>query len=99
MEKNNQMLSEKSPAEKLDDNNQKRLQKITGNFLYYARTIDPTMLMALNSLAEVNIKPKIETVKQITQFLNYSATHPDAVTEYRIIGIILHIYLYASYIS
>ena len=44
-EKNNQMISEKSPAEKLDDNNNKRLQKIVGNFLYYARAVDPTMLM------------------------------------------------------
>ena len=57
------------------------------------------MLMALKSLAAVQTKPKIETAKQITQFLNYSATHPDAVTEYRKSGMILHIYLDASYIS
>ena len=31
-EKNNQMLSEKAPAEELDENNQKRLQKIVGNY-------------------------------------------------------------------
>ena len=29
--KNNQMLSEKAPAEELDENNQKRIQKIVGN--------------------------------------------------------------------
>ena len=44
--------------------------------------MDPTMLMALNYLAAVQKKPTIETTKQITEFLNYSATHPDAVTEY-----------------
>ena len=97
--KNNQMLSEKAPAEELDENNQKRLQKIVGKFLYYARAIDPTMLMALNSLAAVQTKPKIETAKQITQFLNYSAIHPDAITEYRKSGTIIHIYSNASYIS
>ena len=47
----------------------------------------------------VQIKPKIENVKQRSQVLNYSATHPDAVTEYRRSGIIIHIYLDASYIS
>ena len=31
--------------------------------------------------------------------MNYSASHPDAVTEYRRIRMILHIYSYASYIS
>ena len=55
------MLSEKAPAENLDENNQKRLQKFVGDFLYYARAIDPTMLMSLNSLAEVHTKPKIKT--------------------------------------
>ena len=63
------MLSEKSPAEKLDEYNQKMIQKIVGKFLYYARAIDPTMLMDLNSLAAVQTNPTIETAKQITQFI------------------------------
>ena len=74
------MLSEKAPAEKLYNNDQKILQKMFGNFLYYAGSVYPTMLMALNSLAEVQNKPTVETKKQITQFLNYSTTHTDAVT-------------------
>ena len=57
------------------------------------------MLMDLKSLAAVQTKPTIDTTKQITQFLNYSATHLDAITEYRKIGIIIHIYSNASYIS
>ena len=77
--KNNPMLSEKEPAEELDENNHKRLQKTVGKFLYYARAIYPTSLMALNSLAAVQKKLTIETAKQITQFLNYSATHPEAI--------------------
>ena len=82
----------------MDEHNQKRLQKIVGKFLYYARAIDPTMLMALKSLAAVQTKPTIENAKQITQFINYSATHPDSITEYRKSGMILHIYSDASYI-
>ena len=57
------MLSEKAPTEELDEYNQKRLQKILGKFLYYARAIYPTMLMALNSLAAVQTNMKIETAK------------------------------------
>ena len=96
---NNHMLSDKAPAEELDENSHKRLQKIVGKFLYYARAIGPTMLMALNYLSEVQTNPTIDTAKQISQFLNYLATHPDAVTEYRRSGMILHIYSGASYIS
>ena len=50
------MLSEKAPAEELDENNQKILQKVVQKFIYYARAIDPTMLMVLNSLAKVTDK-------------------------------------------
>ena len=45
------MLSEESPAEELDEKNQKR--KFVGKLLYITRAIDPTMLVALNSLAEL----------------------------------------------
>ena len=61
--KNNQILSEKEPAEELDENNQKRLQKIVGKFLYYARSIDPTKLMSLNLLTEIHKNPTIDTSK------------------------------------
>ena len=63
----------------MDENNQKIPEKIVGKFLYYARDIYPKMFMALNSPAAVQTKPTIETAKkQITHFLNYSATHPNA---------------------
>ena len=38
------------------------------------------MLMTLNSLVAVQTKPNIETAKQITQIINYSVTHLDAIT-------------------
>ena len=57
------------------------------------------MLMALNSLAAMQKNPTVETAKQITQFLSYRATHPDAMTEYRKSGMILRIYSNVSYIS
>ena len=90
------MLSEKAQAEKLDANIQKILQKVVANFLYYARSVDPKMLMVLNSLTVVQTNPTTETTKQATQLLNYSATNPDTVIEYRRGGMIIHIYSDAS---
>ena len=68
--KTNQMLSEKVPAEELDEHNQKRTSENIRRLLCYARDIDPTMLMALNSLAAVQTKLTIENEKQTTKFLN-----------------------------
>ena len=77
------MLSKKATAEELDENNHKILHNIVEKYLYYAISINPTMFMVLNSLVSVLIELTIKTAKQITQFLNYSTTHPDAVIEYR----------------
>ena len=50
------MISEEEPAEELDENIQKQLHKIVGKLLYYARAMNPKILMALNSLVAVNVK-------------------------------------------
>ena len=76
----------------MDDNNKKIFQKIVGNFLYYAREVDPTMLMALNAIEAVQTNQTIKTMKQVTKIFNDSATNPDAKTEYIRSRIILHIY-------
>ena len=55
--------------------------------------------MALKSLVAVQTKPKIYTTRHITKILNYRTTHPDVLTEYKRTGMMLHIYLDASYIS
>ena len=50
------MLSEKTTDEELDENNQKRQRKTVQTFMYCARAIDPTMLMALHSLVVAQTK-------------------------------------------
>jgi hypothetical protein len=42
-----------------------RLQRITGTFLYYARAIDPTMLVTLSALASYQSKAMEQTARQI----------------------------------
>ena len=74
------MLNEKKIAEELYASKQKQPNNIVGKFLYYERAIYPTMLMALNSMVYVKKKPTTDTAKQITEFFNYSASHPEVVT-------------------
>jgi hypothetical protein len=77
----------------------KRLQEVIGTFLYYARAIDSTMLVALGCLAAAQTKGTEATARAITQLLNYAATHPDASVRYQASDMYLHIHSDASYLS
>jgi hypothetical protein len=77
----------------------KRLQQIVGTFLYYARAIDSTMLVALGTLASAQTKATLHTEKLITHFLNYAATNPEATVRYHSSNMILNIHSDASYLS
>jgi hypothetical protein len=74
-----------------------RIQEIVGVFLYYARAVDNTMLVALSSLASAARTDA--TAQAVTQLLNYAATHPDAIVRYHRSDMILHVHSDASYLS
>ena len=76
-----------------------RIQQIVGSLLYYSRAVDPTMLVALNSLASQQANPTQTTVQQLNQLLDYVATHPDAIIEYTPSEMILKVHSDASYLS
>ena len=94
-----QMTDEIDTSPPLDPTGTKRLQEIIGTLLYYARTVDSTMLVALGTLAAAQSKGTEETAKASIKLLNYAATHPDAVLRYTASDMILHIYSDASYLS
>jgi hypothetical protein len=75
------------------------LQKVTGSVLYYARAVDPTVLMPLNDIATEQTKATEKTQAATNQLLDYLATHPDAIIRYHASGMILHIHSDASYLS
>jgi Reverse transcriptase (RNA-dependent DNA polymerase) len=77
----------------------KRLQQIVGTFLYYARAIDSTMLVALGTLASAQTRATLHTEVLITHFLDYAATNPDASVRYYPSNMILNIHSDASYLS
>jgi hypothetical protein len=75
------------------------IQKVTGSVLYYARAVDPTVLMPLNDIATEQTKATEKTQAATNQLLDYLATHPDATIRYHASDMILHIHINASYLS
>ncbi len=69
-------LQDNSPL--LDAAGKKRIQQIVESFLYYARAVDPNILMALSAIASWQSNPTEENNGRVHQFLDYMATHPDA---------------------
>ncbi len=53
--------SDDSPL--LDKTGKKRTQQIVGSFLYYARAVDPTKVMALSDLSSQQSAPTKNTMK------------------------------------
>ena len=70
-----------------------------GTFLYYARCVDALMLPALGTLATQQASPTKNTMKKIKQFLDFAATHPDAVITYHASDMVLAGHSNASYLS
>jgi hypothetical protein len=75
------------------------IQKVTGSVLFYARTVDPTVLMPLNDIATEQTKSTEKTQAATNQLLDYLAMHPDSTIRYHASDMILHIHSDASYLS
>jgi hypothetical protein len=75
------------------------IQKVTGSVLYYARAMEPTVLMPLNDIATEQTKATDKTQAATNQMLDYLATHPDATIRYHAFNMVLHIHSDASYLS
>jgi hypothetical protein len=74
------------------------IQTVTGSVLYYARAVDPTVLMPLNDIATEQTKATEKTQAATNQLLDYLATRP-ATIRYHASDMILHIHSDASYLS
>ena len=77
----------------------KYIQQVVGSFLYYARAVDPTILMALSDIASAQAAPTQNTLKKIKQFLDYMWTNPTATIRYRASDMVLNVHSDASYLS
>jgi hypothetical protein len=58
------------------------LQQLVGTLLYYARAVDPTLIMPVNVLASEQTRATASTADKIIKLLNYCTTHPEANLRY-----------------
>ena len=75
------------------------IQEVIGVFLYYARTVDPTMLAPLNKLASRQARPTEKLLREVHHFLQYAATWPSAELVFVPSDMRLAIWSDASYLS
>jgi hypothetical protein len=75
------------------------IQKVTGSVLYYARALDPTVLMPLNDIGMEQTKTTEKNTGRQKSTIRLLATHPDATIRYHASDMILHIHSDASYLS
>ena len=77
----------------------RRIKIIIGTFLYYACAVDCTMLPDLNTLADQQSSPTKNTEAAINNIIDYEATNPSAIIQYKSGDMILHTDSDASYLS
>ena len=94
-----QHAKEEETTPRLDKEGTKFVQQDTGTFLYYARAVDPTMLVALSAIAASQSAPTEDTMEKTLFFLDYAASHPDAILTYVASDMILSIHSDASYLT
>ena len=75
------------------------IQQVVGTFLYYGRAVDGTMLTALSAIASEQASPTANTLKKARKFMDYAATHSDAILTYRRSDIHLAVVSDTSYLS
>ena len=83
----------------LSKDDKKYTQQVIGKFSYYGRAVDSTMLTALSSIASNQAEPTEETMAKVKLFLNYAASHQDALMTYHTSNMVLVIHSKASYLS
>jgi hypothetical protein len=69
--KNNEAPNQTNDSPLLDNPGKKRIQQVIGSFLYYARAVYLTILMALSNIPTQQSAPTKNTKRRVDQFLDY----------------------------
>jgi hypothetical protein len=94
-----QFVNEITTTPALSDKDVNKLQQPTGNLLYYAWAVDPTLIMPINVLVSEQSNATDVTADKVIKLLNYCNTHPETKIRYHASDMILHIHSDASYLS
>jgi hypothetical protein len=94
-----QFVNETTPSPALFDKNVNKLQQLRGTLIYYARAVDPTLILPINVLASEQSNATEITADKVIKLLNYCNTHPETKIRYHASDMILSIHSDASYLS
>jgi hypothetical protein len=94
-----QFVSDPIPSPAHSDKDVNKLQQLTGTLLYYARAVDPTLIMPINVLASEQSNATEVTADKVIKLLNYCDTHPESKIRYHASEMIWHIHSDTSYLS
>jgi hypothetical protein len=94
-----QYVEDETTSPALSDKDVNKLQQLTGTLFYYARAVDPTLIMPINFLASGQSRATAVTADKVIKLLNYCNTHPETKIRYDASDMILHIHSDASYLS
>ena len=75
------------------------VQQVAGTFFYHGCAVDGTMLTTLSAIASEQALPTENTIRKAQKFMDYAATHPDAVLTYRKSDMLLAVHSDASYLN
>jgi hypothetical protein len=94
-----QLVSDPTPSPALSEKDVDKLQQLTGTLLYYARAVDPTLIMQINVLASEQPNATEVTADKVIKLLNYCNTQQETKICYHASAMILHIHSDTSYLS
>jgi hypothetical protein len=77
----------------------KTLQEQVGCLLYYARSVDPTILPAVTTISSLQSRPTVAVAAAMTRLLHYCAQYPNNELRYHACDMRLAIQSDASYLS
>ena len=77
----------------------KQVQKIVGTLLYYSCAVDPTMVVALSSIAARQADGTEDVLLKCQQHLDYVASHLNATIFFLASNMVCTVHLDASYLS
>ncbi len=58
------------------------LQVVVGTLLYYARTVDPSILTAVHELGSIQSKPTLKDIQKVERLLQYVSSYQNGATRY-----------------
>jgi hypothetical protein len=77
---------------------QHELQVVVGTLLYYARTVDASILTAVHELGSVQSQPTLQDMKKVDRILQYVSTHQHGATRFYASSMQLQVQSDASYL-